>query len=102
MVAVAQDCPPGYEAHTGSAAANQTIQWTSCPVDDEPSLECATLNVPLDYTDTSMGLLPLHVVRLPAASSLSNGKSIIYNPSGPGDSGSGIVSLIYGGADLST
>lgn len=97
---IAQDCPPGYESHNGSTTANQTIQWISCPVENEPNLECATLDVPLDYTDTSMGLLPLHLVRIPAESSLSNGKSIIFNPGGPG--GSGVLSVISDGASLST
>ena len=97
-VTLSQDCPSGYATNTGEIPKNQTIAWTACPVDDEPTLECGTIDVPLDYTDDSLGVLTLPLVRVPANESLSISKSIVYNPGGPG--ASGIQSLIGQGTDL--
>jgi len=80
----------------GSLPANQTIQWVACPVDDEPTLECSTIDVPLDYTSDSSDVLTIPLVRVPVAN--SSAKSIVYNPGGPG--ASGIQSLIGSGPDL--
>jgi len=80
----------------GTLPANQTIQWVACPVDDEPTLECGTIDVPLDYTSDSSDVLTIPLVRVPVDN--SSAKSIVYNPGGPGSSG--IQSLIGSGADL--
>lgn len=77
-IASAQECQDPY--------ANQTIQWIKCGVADQPTLQCATLNVPVDYTDLSAGTLVLPVVRVPATDSSPKG-SILTNPGGPGVSG---------------
>ncbi len=82
----------------GSLPANQTVQWVPCPVDEEPTLECGTIDVPLDYTSGSSSLLTLGLVRVPASD--TSAKSIVYNPGGPGSSG--IQSLIGSGADMQT
>ena len=83
----AQECPSGYEANTGTIPENQTLEWIPCPVEAQPTLECATLQVPLDYTDPTLGILTLPIVRLPAPNATDNGKSIFHNPGGPGASG---------------
>ncbi|KEF57871.1 uncharacterized protein A1O9_05792 [Exophiala aquamarina CBS 119918] len=92
--AFAQACPDGYALNTGTLPQNQTLDWLACPVEEEPTLECATLLVPIDYNDPDAGLLTLPLVRIPSNS--SNAKSIIWNPGGPGVSG--ITSLIGNGA----
>lgn len=84
-IAFAQECPDGYALNTGKLPENQTIEWVACPVEDEPTLECGTLVVPIDYTDPDVGLLTLPVVRAPSNSSTA--KSIIWNPGGPGVAG---------------
>lgn len=97
-MAVAQSCP------AGSLPANQVLRWTPCPVDttvDEtqyyaPDLECATIDVPLDYTNAKSEGLVIPLVRVPATN--PSNRTIIYNPGGPG--ASGIESLIQGGSDL--
>lgn len=66
--------------------ANQTIQWVACGTTNQPTLECGTLDVPIDYTDLSAGSLTLPVVRVPAIGSSPRG-SILTNPGGPGVSG---------------
>lgn len=99
-VAAAQECPSGYEPNTGTIPENQTIDWVACPVEDQPTLECATLDVPLDYTDLSLGTLTLPLVRLPAPNATGDGQSIFHNPGGPG--GSGIKFIIESGDSLLT
>jgi hypothetical protein len=81
--AFAQECPDGYALNTGKLPESQTIEWVACPVDDEPTLECGTLVVPIDYTDPDVGLLTLPVVRV-AAANATTPKSIFWNPGGPG------------------
>lgn len=88
----AQSCPTGYALHTGSLSPNQTVDWIPCPNDQQPTLECGTLEVPLDYTDLETGILTLSLVRQPSNSAGSNGLTIIMNPGGPGESG--IQSLV--------
>lgn len=88
----AQSCPTGFALHTGSVSPNQTVDWIPCPNDQQPTLECGTLEVPLDYTDLETGILTLSLVRQPANGAGSNGLTIIMNPGGPGESG--IQSLV--------
>lgn len=77
--------------------ANQVIRWIDCGTDNQPTLQCATLNVPLDYTDLSSATLNLPVVRIPATDQSPRG-SIITNPGGPGSSG--IELIVQSGDDL--
>lgn len=94
---------------SGSLPANQRLEWTPCPVDGygyddnyyyAPTLECATIDVPLDYTDKDSTSFALPVVRVPANNSTPLNKTIIFNPGGPG--GSGIDALISFADDLQT
>ncbi|KAK5048096.1 hypothetical protein LTR84_006286 [Exophiala bonariae] len=109
-VAFAQECPAGYALNTGKLPDKQTLDWVACPVDDEPTLECATLLVPIDYKNPDVGLLTLPVVRVPAANATGNAKSIIWNPGGPGvagianfiGQGEALVTLAGGGYNLVT
>ena len=82
----------------GTLPANQTVQWVSCSVVDEPTLECGTIDVPLDYTSESSEVLTIPLVRVPVNDSTA--KSIVFNPGGPG--ASGIQSLIGSVTDLQT
>ncbi|KAH7091391.1 alpha/beta hydrolase fold-domain-containing protein [Paraphoma chrysanthemicola] len=87
---LAQECPPGYE--------KSKISWVDCPVTDLPSLQCATLEVPLDYAKPSGDILNLRLIRVPASAANPRNKSIIYNPGGPGEPG--IANLVGGGFGL--
>ena len=88
---VAQECPAGYE--------KAKVTWTNCPVTGIPSLQCSTLEVPMDYSKPTGTALKLRLVRVPASEPGPN-KSIIFNPGGPGSSG--IQSLIEKANGLST
>jgi hypothetical protein len=94
--AAAQICPSGYAPASGSPPTSEkSIAWEACGTDDEPRLECALLDVPLDWRDPDAGTLPLPLVRLPASDPNPRNKSIIFNPGGPGSSG--IAQFVKGG-----
>ena len=59
---------------------SQTLAWSECG-----AAECATLTVPKDYEDPSLGEIELEVLRQPAGGD-SQG-SLVVNPGGPGGSG---------------
>lgn len=86
---LAQDCPPGYE--------KSKLAWVDCPTSGNEKLQCATIEVPLDWTTPNGNeKLKLRLVRQPAAAKTPNAKSIIINPGGPGESG--IKSIVDGGS----
>lgn len=88
-LAAATDCPSGYTLDTGPIPENQKVEWGLCDENysDEPNIECGSIRVPLDYTNASPGVLTLRLARLRADPSVSNGKSIVTNPGGPGIGG---------------
>lgn len=75
------------------------LNWAPCDLDLPEGLEpaskgpvdCATLEVPLDYTNPDSKPLDLQLVRISASKEPVKG-SIIFNPGGPGVSG---VSELY-------
>jgi hypothetical protein len=71
-------------------ARADTIQWEECQLDDASvPVECATLPVPLDYTDKdSTETLNLELLRTKAVKEPVKG-SIIFNFGGPGATGKG-------------
>ena len=70
-----------------SAPNNDTLDWTACtdPSAVDPSLECATLKVPLDYDNPSGDTLLMALIKYPAAGDRTG--AVLFNPGGPGASG---------------
>lgn len=60
----------------------QEIDWKSCRQD----FQCATLAVPIDYTNLSTGTFEIALLKYEARTSKKLG-SLIVNPGGPGGSG---------------
>jgi pimeloyl-ACP methyl ester carboxylesterase len=85
------DTSPGGTTPGGTAVGGTRLSWGSCndPKATDPTLECATLDVPLDYTkatDTSKAnTITLALIRAPATSSRKG--AVLFNPGGPGGSG---------------
>ncbi len=77
-------------ADTASAArsANHetttSVKWTTCPGHEK--FRCASVPVPIDYANPSLGTLKLAVVMLPATGAHPLG-DVFTNPGGPGASG---------------
>ncbi|MBO1420050.1 alpha/beta hydrolase, partial [Streptomyces sp. FH025] len=75
---------------------DQRIDWTPCPdqsgaESDGPTVQCATLKVPLDYADPGGRTIEVALARLPAADPGARTGSLVLNPGGPGNSGVGMV-----------
>lgn len=81
---------------------DSAIDWARCDLDLPESLEaaitepldCATIQVPLDYTDPDSDPLDLQLIRVRANREPVD-NSVIFNPGGPG--GSGIQEIIKNG-----
>jgi pimeloyl-ACP methyl ester carboxylesterase len=63
------------------------IEWDDCG-----SVECATLEVPLDYDDPDGDTIELYVVRTPASGERIG--ALFINPGGPGASGAEYAELL--------
>lgn len=72
--------------------------WNKCLGVGTGAVECATFQVPKDWTDASAGDIPLNLIRYP--SSNPDAESIILNFGGPGESG--IAQVLDGGESYAT
>ena len=66
-------------------AANDvsTLEWSSC----YETFQCATLKVPIDYSNESLGQFDIAVVRYRDPNQHDRIGSLVINPGGPGVSG---------------
>jgi pimeloyl-ACP methyl ester carboxylesterase len=65
-----------------SAVYGQSLQWAACG-----ELECATINVPLDWADPNGQTISLQLNRSKARKPDERLGSVVINPGGPGGSG---------------
>ncbi|HTN99352.1 MAG TPA: alpha/beta fold hydrolase, partial [Microthrixaceae bacterium] len=70
------------QAFTG-ASKSSDLSWFSC--DEVPGGQCATLEVPLDWSDPTGEKIDLALGRIPASGKRTG--SVVLNPGGPGASG---------------
>lgn len=93
--------PAGLEQFYG-----QRLDWGSCRDFAPPgqsgsyyrssSLQCAYLTVPLSYDDPGGATIRLAVLRSPATDVSSRIGSLMFNPGGPGASGTDLVAQLVG------
>ncbi|KAJ2990317.1 hypothetical protein HDV02_004480, partial [Globomyces sp. JEL0801] len=67
-----------------------TLKWTQCGDEKNPTLECSSLLVPLDYANPSSKLIEIALNRKPAPIQPAK-LSLLFNPGGPGGSGLDLV-----------
>jgi len=72
----------GQTSAPGSVEASNALVWQRCG-----SLECSTLDVPLDYTKPNDRQISLALVRQTAKEPARRIGSLVLNPGGPGGSG---------------
>lgn len=66
------------------SASAQTLSWTSCG----GGFDCASLTVPLDYSNPGNGkTIQIAIIRKPALDQANRIGSVLTNPGGPGASG---------------
>lgn len=75
------------ESTTTTAAGPlvDTADWVPCG-----EIECATVDVPADYEDPSLGTISIAINRVPAADPANRIGVLMVNPGGPGASGLGL------------
>lgn len=83
-------------AEEGGAPAAR-LQWGACPEDvpaEPPRLQCATVPVPLDYSDPGGAQIELMISRLASTKPDARRGVLLLNPGGPGGSGLGLSHLL--------
>ncbi|MFF1450111.1 alpha/beta hydrolase [Streptomyces sp. NPDC058274] len=82
------------DARAGAATAPRTtrtadpahLTWKKCGTSDYPTLQCASLKVPLDHTNPYSERITLALSRVPHTATTYQGP-LLVNPGGPGGSG---------------
>ncbi|MFI2203214.1 alpha/beta hydrolase [Streptomyces sp. NPDC020192] len=68
------------------AAPSAPLGWTTCGTGDYPTLQCASLKVPLDHANPAGRQITLALSRVPHTATTFQGP-LLVNPGGPGGSG---------------
>lgn len=69
----------------GTAAAQGTVDWKPCP--DADGVDCATIEVPLDWANPDGEKIHIGLARRPAKDPATRIGSVLMDPGGPGGSG---------------
>jgi pimeloyl-ACP methyl ester carboxylesterase len=75
----------------------QTIAWAPCA--DDPTADCGTLSVPIDWSKPNGAKFDLALARRKATDPAQRIGSLVVNPGGPG--GSGVGEVLFGADDFS-
>ncbi|MFC9437301.1 alpha/beta hydrolase [Nocardia sp. NPDC057030] len=67
------------------------IDWGACPAGYPTEVQCATVDVPLDWNDPDGKKIQLGVNRLPATDPAQKIGDLVFNPGGPGGAGTEFV-----------
>ena len=70
---------------SGASAQAAQISWTACPVENYPTLQCGTFEVPYDYGKPNGKKFTLALQKLPASGAKIG--TLFANPGGPGSPG---------------
>jgi hypothetical protein len=71
---------------TAETARAAKLTWKKCGTADYPTLQCASLKVPLDYANPHGRQITLALSRVPHTADKYQGP-LLVNPGGPGGSG---------------
>ncbi|MBC9726663.1 alpha/beta hydrolase [Streptomyces sp. TRM68367] len=72
--------------HTAQPALTAKLTWKDCGTTTYPTLQCASLKVPLDHADPHGKQITLALSRIPHTAKTYQGP-LLVNPGGPGGSG---------------
>lgn len=101
------DSTPGGSTGTPTSSPPATeltpvlgVVWAPCddPLATDPTLQCATLDVQLDYDQPDGDTISIALVRVPARSDAARQGAVLFNPGGPG--GSGFDYVAQGGTTI--
>ena len=75
----------GSAGPVGSRDTQFSLQWGPCPSSNSTTLQCAELQVPIDYSKPTGSQVTLAMARIKSGSNQPKGH-IFINPGGPGGS----------------
>ncbi|MEU9159742.1 alpha/beta hydrolase [Streptomyces sp. NPDC048424] len=80
---------------TAAPAAERAaaLRWTGCATPRYPTLQCASLKVPLDHARPAGRQISLALTRVPHTAATSQGP-LLVNPGGPGGSGRSLAGFV--------
>ena len=89
IVGVTPASAAGADTHvTTGGFRPSAIDWQECPEKpDDPTIRCATIQVPIDWSDPSGPTFGLAIDRQAAADPAQDDGPLLINPGGPGGSG---------------
>ncbi|MFJ9737581.1 alpha/beta fold hydrolase [Streptomyces sp. NPDC101166] len=90
ITAAPADASPTHPARTAPAAR---IAWKACGTADSPTLQCASLKVPLDHARPHGEKITIALSRVPHTAKKSQGP-LLVNPGGPGGSGLALAGFV--------
>ena len=85
LIAVAAVVLPGSAVQAAPAVQPQAIAWSPCV--EDPTAQCGTLRVPVDWSRPRGEKIDLALARRPATDPAARIGSLVINPGGPGGSG---------------
>ncbi|MBT2418767.1 alpha/beta fold hydrolase [Streptomyces sp. ISL-22] len=80
-------------AHTAQSARAASLTWNKCGTKKYPTLQCASLEVPLDHTNPRGRRITLALSRVPHTARKYQGP-LLVNPGGPGGSGRTLAGFV--------
>ncbi|MFF3879216.1 alpha/beta hydrolase [Streptomyces sp. NPDC001978] len=86
VTAVPAGASTQHPAPVAPAALAANVSWKKCATTDYPTLQCASLKVPLDHARPKGKQITLALSRVPHTAKTSQGP-LLVNPGGPGGSG---------------
>ncbi|RSS82826.1 alpha/beta hydrolase [Streptomyces sp. WAC06614] len=95
-VATALAGPPVATATAAAPDDGRTaaaLRWTKCATPRYPTLQCASLKVPLDHDAPAGRTVTLALTRVPHTAATSQGP-LLVNPGGPGGSGRSLAGYV--------
>ncbi|MHC3468826.1 alpha/beta hydrolase [Streptomyces sp. 7R007] len=78
---------------TAESAPAAKVAWKNCGTTDYPTLQCASLKVPLDHHDPYGKQITLALSRVPHTAKTFQGP-LLVNPGGPGGSGLSLAGFV--------
>ncbi len=92
IIAVTTNIACSSNDSTTSAVAESTLDWQACK--SVEALECAELQVPMDYSRTDSEKITLSLIRKPSSGDNKLG-ALLFNPGGPGGSGVELIESFH-------
>ncbi|MFI1443437.1 alpha/beta hydrolase [Streptomyces fructofermentans] len=94
LTAVPADASAGPAPRTARTADAAKPAWKKCGTSKYPTLQCASLKVPLDHANPRGRLITLALTRVPHTSKKAYQGPLLVNPGGPGGSGRSLAGFV--------